>query len=108
MIGSGIKNGRVLQRRQVTLERLAAWIGFAGAVALQSAMLLLCYRALSDEFGAGSLALPAALAVAGLAMIGGGRLAARRSRSAFALRPRRRPVGENRPLLITETRRSAA
>jgi hypothetical protein len=108
MIGRDITNARVLRRRKVTLERLAAWIGVAGAVALQSAMLLLCYRAIGDELGVGSFVLPAGIAISGLAMIGGSRLAARRSRSAFALRLRLRLVGENDSELGGETQRSAA
>jgi hypothetical protein len=106
--GNDIKPARVSRRRRVTLERLATWIGFAGAVVLESSVLLLCSEAVSDEFGVGGLALPAAIAIGGLAMLGGGRLVARRGRPAVALRPRLRLVGDNRPQLITETRRGAA
>jgi hypothetical protein len=108
MIGNDFKNMKVLRRRQVTLERLATWIGFAGAVVLQGAVLLLCYRAVSDAFEIASVALPAAIAVCGGVMLGGGRLAARRNRSAVARRPQLALLGGNRSEPITETHRSAA
>jgi hypothetical protein len=110
MTGLDLKGSHVLRRPQVTLERLATWIAFAGAVVLQCSLLLLCYHAVGDASGAGSLAVPAAIALGGLAMIGGGRLGVRHSRPAF-VRPRLQLIGENRSALHAdhaETQRSAA
>jgi hypothetical protein len=108
MTGNDNKHTQVLRRRDRALERLATWIGFAGAVVPQSSALLLCSQAVSDNFAVGSLVIPAAIALGGVALIGGGRLVAGCSRPASAPRPQLRLVGENRPQPNTETRRSAA
>jgi hypothetical protein len=100
--------GGAMRHRQVTLRRFATWIRFAGAVALQAAVMILCFRAVGDKFNAASVILPLTIAILGLAMIGGGGLVSRQSRPAFAVRPRLRLVGDIRPEIVATTRRSAA
>jgi hypothetical protein len=98
----------VTRHRQVMLGRFATWIRFAGAVGLQAAVMLLCFRAVGPKFGAAGVILPAAIAVLGLAMIGGGRYVALRNRPAFAVCSRLRLVGESQPERVATPRRSAA
>jgi hypothetical protein len=97
-----------MRHRQVMLGRFATWTGFAGAVGLQAAVMLLCFRAVGPKFGAAGIILPATIAVLGIAMIGGGRYVALRNRPAFAVRSRLRLVGESQPERVATPRRSAA
>lgn len=97
-----------MRHHQVMLGRFATWIRFAGAVGLQAAVMLLCFRAVGPKFGAAGVILPAAIAVLGIAMIGGGRYVAHRNRPAFAVRSRLRLVGESQPERVATPRRSAA
>ena len=105
---SGAAQTGAMRHRQVMLGRFATWTRFAGAVGLQAAVMLLCFRAVGPKFGAAGVILPAAIAVLGLVMIGGGRYVALRSRPAFAVRSRLRLVGASQPERVAKTRRSAA
>jgi hypothetical protein len=105
---SGAAQTGAMRHRQVMLGRFATWIRFAGAVGLQAAVMLLCFRAVGPKFGAAGVILPAAIAILGVAMIYGGRYVALRNRPAFAVRSRLRLVGESHPKHGATTRRSAA
>jgi hypothetical protein len=109
MTDNRVEGVTVLQRHHVTLERLATWLGFAGAVGLQAAVLLFCYRAIYDALGIGALILPAVIAAAGLALIGAGRFAARRSRRPSSVHRRMGDrILDPVPELHGEAQRSAA
>jgi hypothetical protein len=105
---SGAAQTGAMRHRQVMLGRFATWTRFAGAVGLQAAVMLLCFRAVGPKFGATGVVLPATIAILGVAMIYGGRYVGLHNRPALAVRSRLRLVGESQPELAATTRRSAA
>jgi len=105
---SGAAQTGAMRHRQMMLGRFATWTRFAGAVGLQAAVMLLCFRVVGPEFGAAGVVLPATIAVLGVVMIAGGHYVARRNRPAFAVRSRLRLVGESHPKSVATKSRSAA
>jgi hypothetical protein len=95
-------------RRRVASARLATWTGFIGAVAFLVAVMLLCFHGTSLEFNAGSLVLPAGIAVAGVVLMAGARLLVRRSEASFTRRPQVRLVGKRRTEIAAKASRTAA